>query len=185
MINNDLKVTTIDDLKEIINKNPNLQKSIPDISSYEFKSIAKSISYIDTFDYDKFNQEMMDSYQAKTKQEQDFHKNTKTIAENTTASALYTKQILETNEQLLNYNKLLTQQLDRINYSLSNLTSEFIDRYRVSQLIELDKGEKLQEMITVLKNPTDESMFDKFEDLPPQVVIGLVLQAMIQVTGLG
>lgn len=175
------EINTIGDLplvKDML-KNIDIPKVKLDYSSF--------MSTIDnqTDEWNKTMERLQEGARKKQQDLEDFYNTTKVIAESTVASAEHTKQIWETNEQLLSYNRILIQQLNGINSSLSNLTDEFIDRSRIAQLIELDNGEKLQEMITVLKNPTDESMFDKFKDLPPQVIIGLVLQSMIQLTGLG
>lgn len=179
-------MSSIQNANDILKTIP--QDALKEISKIkiDYDSLIKApTSYFESDKYKIQMEELEKSNKKKAQDREDFFNNTKTIAESTVASAKHTEKIWETNEQLVELNKMLFEKINNVSDSLNNLTDEFIDRSRVSQSIDFNNGEKLQEMINILKDPSDETIFDKFKDLPPQVIIGLVLQAAIKISGLG
>ncbi|WP_270943227.1 hypothetical protein [Romboutsia lituseburensis] len=203
-----IKSMSLDESTKLSIKNANdILKSIPQdtlkemakmeinydlLKNYGSLHVKKITPYFETEEYKSRMKEFEESEKKIAQDREDFYNNTRTIAESTVASAKHTEKIEETNAQLVELNKMLFDKnkmlfdkIDNVSNSLNNLTDEFIDRLRVNQTINFSNGEKLQEMIDILKNPSDETVFDKFKELPPQVIIGLVLQAAIKISGLG
>lgn len=142
-----------------------------------------------TYDVDKSLREIAEINRKKERQTQDFFNNTKIIAESNVALTKSNDQIVKTSEQLLNYNEILVQQnqtllnqLNGMSCKLNELSNEIVPCSKVQEVLGLDHSNKLDEIINLLNNPKDKNLMDKisnnFVDMPPQVLIGLVVEAL-------
>lgn len=193
--NSDLKVTTIEDLKNMVERNPQLRKSYNEMPTLDFglnkaqNEIIKQANSTWMYDYNKQIDRLIESsqrdMQRNAQKEKDLYDFAKATAQSSVANAQNTERIKESNEQLLILNKILLKDIQRVNTSINNLTDEFIDRSKINELVEYDQAEKLSEMIELLKNPNDNTLLESFKGMPVQLIIGLALEAIKKELGLG
>lgn len=194
----DLSAINSDNLTKIMEdqfNTPQIKKTIKDLKAIE---IPKLDFNFDSYNcnFNKVMDEIYESNRKKEMQKQDFFNHTKIIAESNVALTKSNEQIVKTNEQLLTYNEMLVQQnqilvnqLKGMNSKLNELSDEIVPCSKVQEILGLEHSDKLDEIIELLNNPKDKNLMDKignsFTDVPPQVLIGLVVEGLKVYFGFG